>query len=64
MKHVMRKDEFLYIFSMGKKLRITAIFSNDADANSHMEKNQDDAVIACFEPFVFLANRHDRGTQP
>ena len=60
MHHVMSKDERLFIFSMGKRLRITAIFTDDDAANAHMAKT-DDAVIACHGPFIFLANKYDRG---
>ena len=51
----------VYIYSMGKRLRITAIFDNDADANKHMEKT-DDACIAIFGKFVILANKYDNGS--
>jgi hypothetical protein len=51
----------IYVRSMGKALRITAMFNNDADANAYMEKNKDEAVIAVIEDIVFLANVHDKG---
>lgn len=50
----------IYIFSMGKKLLITAIFDNEDEANAHMAKT-DDAVIAEFGRFIFLANKYDKG---
>jgi len=61
MQHIAKESEKLYFCSMGKKLRITAIFTNDEEANRHMLKNQDQATIACFGPFVFLANKYDKG---
>lgn len=54
-------QQTMYVRSMGKALRVTAIYDNDDDANAHMEKNHDDAVIAVFGKYVFLANRYDRG---
>jgi len=53
-------NEQIYIYSMGKKLLLTAVFDNDQDANAHMEKT-DDAVIAVFGKFIFLANKYDTG---
>ena len=52
--------EQVYIYSMGKRLLLTAIFDNDADANKHMAKT-DDACIAIFGKFVLLANKYDQG---
>jgi len=57
----MKVKENLIIRSMGKSLRVTAIFDNDDDANKHMEKTED-AVIAVVGPYVFLANKYDKGT--
>lgn len=54
-------DQIMYVRSMGKALRVTAIFTNDDDANNYMRRNKDEAVIACFEPFVLLANVYDKG---
>jgi hypothetical protein len=57
-----KPDEKLYIYTMGKRLRVTAIFSDDDSANAHMAKSSnDDAVVATFGPFVFLANKYDHG---
>lgn len=50
----------IYIYSMGKRLQLTAIFDNDYDANKHMEKTED-AVIATFGKYVLLANKYDKG---
>jgi len=60
--HITKQDDKLFIYSMNKRLRITAIFTDDESANKHMEKT-DDAVVACFGPFVFLANKYDHGTR-
>lgn len=61
MPKLKEKTEWLYVRSMGKALRITAIFTNDDDANRFMERNPDDAVVACFAGLVFLARKYDRG---
>lgn len=51
----------VFIYSMGKKLRLTAIADNDEDANKHMART-DDAVIACFGTLVLMASRYDNGS--
>lgn len=60
MKRILKADEFLWICSMGKRLRVTAIFTDDAEANDHMARS-DDAVIAYHAPFILLANKYDSG---
>jgi hypothetical protein len=54
-------DQKLFIYSMGKRLRITAIFHGDDDANAYLERHSDEAVIACADPYVFIANKYDKG---
>lgn len=62
-KKIMREgQELLYLYSMGKRLRVTAIFTDEAEANNYMEKsNLREGVIAEVKPFIFLANLNDRG---
>jgi hypothetical protein len=60
-KHIMAKDELLHIYSMRKRLRIYAIFTNAADANDYMAKHDNLAVVACFGNFIFLADQYDKG---
>ena len=55
--------ETVYIYSMGKKLKITAIFTNDDEANAHIAKT-DDAVVAMFGKYIIMANRYDQGSKP
>ena len=57
----LKEDQKLYLYSMGKRLRITAIFHSDDEANAYMEKNGDEAVIAVADPYVFIANKYDKG---
>ena len=57
----LNKDQFLYIWSMGKRLRVTAVFHDDDAANTYMAKHRNESVIAAFDPYVFLANHHDKG---
>lgn len=54
-------DQHFYIYSMGKRLRVTAIFHSVDAANAYMERNPDDAVVAEFAPYIFLANQYDSG---
>lgn len=60
MQRVLGETEMLYVRSMGKALRVTAIFTNDDAANARMAK-VDEGVVAVFGPFVLLANLHDKG---
>ena len=55
--------ESFYIRSMGKLLQVTAIFTSDDDANAYMERNDSAAVVANCGPFVFIANKWDKGEQ-
>lgn len=54
----------LYVMSMNKALRVTAIFGDhpegDALANAYM-KRSDDAVVATFGGVSLLASKYDRG---
>ncbi len=54
-------EQKLYVRSMGKLLRVTAIFASDDEANAYMERHRDEAVVACFGQLVFIANLYDRG---
>jgi len=52
----------LFARSMGKALKITAIYDNDNDANYHMSRaGNNDAVICVSGNLVFLADVHDKG---
>jgi hypothetical protein len=51
----------LYVRSMGKLLRVTAICISEADANAHMARHDESAVVAMFGPFILLADKWDKG---
>lgn len=54
--------ETLYIRSMGKALRVTAIFTSADAANAHMARpGNNDAVVAEVNGLVLLADKGDRG---
>lgn len=57
----LNSEQRLYVRSMRKALSVTAIFTDDAAANAFMEKNRDDAVVAVFGNFIFLAKVWDKG---
>ena len=59
----MKPQEVLYIRSMGKALRVTAMFLNDDEANDYMAKNPDEGVVAEFDGRVYLANLRDKGVK-
>ena len=59
MNHTAKPGEVLWLCSMGKRFQVTAIFTEEAEANAHMETHDDQAVIACFGPFIVLANKYE-----
>lgn len=61
MIHKAKPTETLYMRSMGKNLKILAMATSDEEANALMAKHDNLAVIACFGPFVLLADKYDRG---
>lgn len=54
-------EHIIYLRSMGKALRITAMFGTDDEANAYLEKHRDEGVIAVIQDIVFIANLHDKG---
>ena len=56
-----KPEQMLYVRSMGKLLRITAIFSDVAEANKYMENHRDEGLVAEFAPFLLIANLYDPG---
>lgn len=57
----LRNEELLYVRSMGKALRVTAIATSDAEANAYMETHDVAACVAVFGSFVLMADKYDRG---
>ena len=53
----------LLIQIAGRRYRVTAVFSCDADANAYMTAHCDEGVIANHGPFVFLARLPDKGVK-
>ncbi len=62
--HYVAKDsDDLHIQSdMGMMIRITAVFTTDAGANNFMIQDERQAVLKTFGPFIFMADKNDRGT--
>lgn len=59
----LREGQTLYVRSMGKALQVTAICDSVEEANRHCELHANDAVVAEFGPYIFLADKGDRGTR-
>jgi hypothetical protein len=59
----LKDEQRVYVRSMGKALRVTAVFTSDDEANAYMAKHLDEGVVAQFGRFVLLANLHDRGAK-
>ena len=51
----------MYVRSMGKALRITAIFHMADEANAYLDKHTDEAVIAVIGDYILIANVYDKG---
>jgi len=58
MKHIAKDHEDLWIFSMGKRFRVRAVFDSVEEANAYMETHRDTALIACFGPLNIIANTY------
>jgi hypothetical protein len=59
-------EQQLFIRSMGKALRVTAIATSDVEANEHMRRNEAAAVVAVLgrtrgAQFILLAHKWDQG---
>ena len=52
---------WLYVRSMGKALRVTAIFPSDDTANQYLASHRDQGCIAVFGSYVLIANLYDPG---
>jgi hypothetical protein len=63
MNHIAKEHEELWIFSMGKRFQVRAIFDTDIAANEYMERHTETALIACFGPFNIIANQY-AGVRP
>lgn len=61
MIHRAKPEEQILLRSMGKSLRILAIATTDDEANDYMRRHDNAAVVACFGPFVFMADKYDQG---
>jgi hypothetical protein len=59
MKHIAASDEFLWVYSMGKRFRVRAMTTDEDLSNAYMEKHRDTGLIACFGPFQIIANLYD-----
>lgn len=52
----LREHERLYVRSMGKEFRVTAVFTSDDDMNGYLTKHRDEGVIASVGGVSFAAN--------
>jgi len=59
----LNKHQVLYVRSMRKLLRVTAIFTDDDEANAYMTKHREEAVVAVMAPFILIADVHDHGLE-
>lgn len=57
----LKDTEQLYVRSMGKALRVIAIFEDTDAANDYMARHDGAAVVAVFGKYILLAEKTDRG---
>lgn len=57
----LKAEQKLFVRSMGKLLRVTAIFTSDDEANAYMARHDSQAVVAVFGSLVLLADKYDKG---
>ena len=63
MKRIMAADDDVFIRSR-PLFRVTAIFMDLDEANAYMEAHKDAALIAEYSPFLFIADKADKGVKP
>lgn len=54
--------QFLFVRSMGKALRVTALFTSVDEANEYSKRHSDEGVVAEFGSYILIANLYDQGT--
>ena len=59
----LQQHQLVYVRSMGKLLRVTAVFHDEDEANKYMEKHADEGLVACFAPYFLIANVYDKGEE-
>lgn len=61
----LKPEQTLYVRSMGKALKVTAMFTSVDETNEYLASSagKDQGVVAEFPPFVFVANLYDKGVQ-
>lgn len=53
----------VYVATMGKLLKVTAIFDSDDEANEYMARTNDAVVAVSRGGMILLANKYDRGVK-
>jgi hypothetical protein len=57
----LKDDQRLYIRSLGKVLRVTAVFTNVDAANVYMAATPGESCIAVYGDLILLARTNDEG---
>ena len=52
------QSEMLWIYSMGKRFPVTAIFHTTEEANKYCESHDTEGVIAEIQGIIFIAGFH------
>ena len=53
--------QIIYVRSMGKLLKVTALFTDNSECNKYLESHKDEGVIAEYGNTIFVANCYDHG---
>jgi hypothetical protein len=52
---ILASDQPLYVHTLGRAIRVTAIFQSADEANGFMAAKPGQGVLACYSPFRYLA---------
>ena len=55
-------QQVVYVRSMGKTLRVTAIFTDESEASAYQARHRGEVQVARFGSVIFIANAYDPGT--
>jgi hypothetical protein len=58
---ILNPDQPLYVHTLGRAFRVTALFQSPDVANGFMEANPGQGVLACYGPLICLALVSDAG---
>lgn len=58
---IFNPDPPLCVHTLGRAIRVTAIFQSQDEANTYMAHNPEEGVLTCYGPLICLASISDAG---